>query len=49
MVVTKPENEENPDDVLIADKLTEGMNLIVLKRESVRDKLRLNPNPVTNV
>ncbi|XP_063071036.1 inter-alpha-trypsin inhibitor heavy chain H3-like isoform X2 [Engraulis encrasicolus] len=23
MVVTKPENEENPDDVLIADKLTE--------------------------
>ncbi|XP_012696670.2 inter-alpha-trypsin inhibitor heavy chain H3 [Clupea harengus] len=24
MVVTKPENEENPDDVLIADKLTEA-------------------------
>ncbi|XP_062401903.1 inter-alpha-trypsin inhibitor heavy chain H3-like [Sardina pilchardus] len=27
MVVTKPENEENPDDVLIADKLTEDQRV----------------------
>lgn len=24
MVVTKPEDEDNPDDVMLADKLTEG-------------------------